>query len=146
MDDDLEKKAKDQVAFLKLQSAFREFEDTYNGGDHWYYKLKRAPGVYMRAATLSNPSRFTILREDGQPSNANRVPSDCTNIFVLWDSTWDQDEKEVAYDNKIEMPWQAGILLHGLLIMEDEIKYELTILIQREDARRMKVKKEDSSG
>lgn len=86
----------------------------------------------MRAATLSTPSRFTILREDVQPSYTDRVPSECTNILVLWDSTWDQDEEEVAYDNRMEMPWQAGILLHGLLIMEDEIQYQLTILIERE--------------
>lgn len=74
MDDDLEKKAKDQVAFWKLQSAFREFEDTYNGGERWYYKVKRAPEVYMRAIHKDNPTRFTILREDVEPSITDLIP------------------------------------------------------------------------
>jgi len=138
-DDELEKKAKDRAAFWKLQSAFREFEHTYDGGERWYYKIKRAPGVYIRAATLPNPSRFTIVREDVQRSNTEYVPSNITNNLVLWDSTWMGDENQIAYDHRIEIPWQAGILLHGVLIMEDEIKDEITVLIQREDGFRTRL-------
>jgi len=122
-----------RLAFTQLARAFRAFQDKYTGGKRWYYKVKNAPGVYVRAVAIDNPTRFTILREDVEPSIINRIPSDCTNVLVLWDSTWQDDD--VFVEPRIELPWGTGIILHGITIVEEEITDDLTVLIQPMEGR-----------
>jgi len=121
MDYSFEKEPSNQVAFQKLKSAFKDFEDLFSGQGEEYFAIKRRKGFYMCADEGRYPHHFTILREFSEPPQ----------IQVLWDSAWEEEKIDL---HRIELqPWQLAIKVHGLLIFGNELKEELTILIRQDD-------------
>jgi len=120
MDASFEKEPGDQVAFQKLKSAFKDFEDRFSGHGKEYFASKRRKGLYIQADELPYPHHFTVLREFSEPPQ----------IQVLWNSAWGEEKIDL---HRIELQWQLGIKVHGLLIIGDELKEELTILIRKGD-------------
>jgi len=117
MDTSFENDPGNQVAFQKLKSAFKDFEDRFSGHGIEYFAIKRRKGLYIQADEGHHPHHFTILREFSEPPQ----------IQVLWDSAWEEEKIDL---HRKEFQWQLGIQVHGLLIIGDELKEELTILIR----------------
>lgn len=114
-----EQRVETRNAYKKLSTAFRNFETVYNREEtYWAFKVR---GIYYWRPSADTPTpRMTLLYENV------RQPGD---VYVVWDTLWSL-QPVVDGIRTVNMTNKAGVRIHGLMIVPEELKRSLTILVQ----------------